>query len=162
MTFSSASKSLLEVDEVTATAAGVTGFRGGGMAVRWRAAGGAAPGAVVEAVVLAPGLSAFPASLVSPAVVLGTTLRAIGRGFGKGTPVVAQARLAAGPDNPTTSDRPIASSDDEAVDPNARARSNEVTAVLRGESLRRFQDGQEILYIFLSCPFTTMPEAKPY
>jgi hypothetical protein len=154
--------SALGVDEVAATAAGVTGLRGGGAAARRRAAGAAAPGAAVETVVLAPGLSPFPASLASPAVVFGTTLRAIGRGFGKGTFAVARAGLATRPDNPTTSDRPVATSGDKAVDRNARARSKEITAVLRGESLSRFHDGQETLFISARCPFTRISGQKPY
>src|SRR5262245_48196987 len=91
ITFSSASRSAFEVDEVAATAAGTAGLRGGKLAGRWRAAGRAAAGAAVDAVDLGPGFSAFPASLASPAAVFGATFRAMGLGFGKGTFVVAQA-----------------------------------------------------------------------
>jgi hypothetical protein len=68
--------------------------------------------------------------------VLGTTLRAIGRGFGSGTVVVAEAS-AANTDNPTASARPVAN----AVDRNAAARNDGVTAFLRGESVNRSSPG---------------------
>jgi hypothetical protein len=54
---------------------------------------------------------------------LGTTLRAIGRGFGSGT--LAQAIM---PDSPTASATPVAS----AVDRNAVARAEDLTAFLCG------------------------------
>jgi phosphohistidine swiveling domain-containing protein len=63
---------------------------------------------------------------------LGTTLRAIGRGFGSGTVGVAQAS-AANTDNPTASAKLVAN----AVDRNAAARNDGVTAFLRRESLNR-------------------------
>jgi len=59
---------------------------------------------------------------------LGTTLRAIGRGLGNGT--FAQASTA-NADNPTASARLVA----RAVDRNAVAREDGVTAFFRGESL---------------------------
>jgi len=66
-------------------------------------------------------------------VVLGTTLRAIGRGFGNGTFGFAQA-FAEIADNPTASARLVAS----AVDRNAAARTERVTAFLcGGESFTR-------------------------
>jgi hypothetical protein len=64
--------------------------------------------------------------------VLGTTLRAIGRGFGSGTFDLAQAS-AVNADKPTASARLVA----KAVDRNAAARAFEVTAFLRGESFNR-------------------------
>jgi hypothetical protein len=62
--------------------------------------------------------------------VLGTTLRAIGRGLGNG--IFAQASTA-NADNPTASARLVAM----AVDRNAAARVDGVTAFFRGESLNR-------------------------
>jgi hypothetical protein len=63
---------------------------------------------------------------------LGTTLRAIGRGFGSGTFGLAQAS-AANADNPTANIRLVAN----AVDRIAAAREYGVTAFLRGESFNR-------------------------
>src|ERR1700712_4648622 len=90
MTFSTASVSACDVDDVAAIAAGGGGFRagGGGSAACWRVAGlitGAAV-AASAAVGWAEGLAA--------AVVLGTTLRAIGRGFGSGTFAFAETSTA--------------------------------------------------------------------
>jgi hypothetical protein len=64
--------------------------------------------------------------------VLGKTLRAIGRGFGNGTFGLAQA-------SPAHADSPIASARlvARAVDRNAAARADGVTAFLRGESFNR-------------------------
>ena len=61
-------------------------------------------------------------------VVLGTTLRAIGRGFGNGTFGLAQASVAT--DSAATKIRPVAS----AVDRNAAARTDRVKAFPGGES----------------------------
>jgi hypothetical protein len=83
------------------------------------------------AVFLAP---AFVAGAVFLAEVSGTIFRAIGRGFGSGTVGVAQAS-AANIDNPTA--RLVAN----AVDRNAAARNDRVTAFLRGESLNRSSPG---------------------
>src|ERR1700692_2160379 len=85
MTFSSASVSACEVDDVAATAGGADGWRtGGGKAACWRVAGA---GAVLAKAVLAKAVL-VKAVLVKVvlvkavlAKVLGTTLRAIGRGF---------------------------------------------------------------------------------
>jgi phosphohistidine swiveling domain-containing protein len=64
---------------------------------------------------------------------LGTTLRAIGRGFGSGTFGLAQASTEIA-DSPTASARLVAS----AVDRNAAARTERVTAFLcGGESFTR-------------------------
>jgi hypothetical protein len=60
--------------------------------------------------------------------VAGTTLRAIGRGFGSGTFGAASA----GMENATASARHVA----KAVDRNAAARAVWVTAFLRGESFK--------------------------
>src|ERR1700722_407350 len=90
MTFSSASVSACEVDDVAATAAGDGGLRavGGGNAACWRVAGriaAGADGAVAAGEAAAAGLAGeFLAAVVAEGVVLGTTLRAIGRGFGSG------------------------------------------------------------------------------
>jgi hypothetical protein len=156
MTFSSASVSACEVDDVAATAAG-GGLRAGagGNAACWRAAGakagaGVAAGAIFLAAAftagawvgagVAAGAIFLAAVLVAGAVflveTLGTTLRAIGRGFGSGTVGVAQAS-AANTDNPTASAKLVAN----AVDRNAAARNDGVTAFLRGESLNRSSPG---------------------
>ena len=66
-------------------------------------------------------------------VVLGTTWREIGRGFGNGTFGWAQASTDIA-DSPTASTRPVAS----AVDRNTAARAERVTAFLcGGESFTR-------------------------
>src|SRR5471030_755923 len=85
MTFSSASVSACEVDDVAATAAGVVGLRaiGGGNAACCRVAGAMAGIAVGASTVFLA--AAFAAGAVFLAEGLGTTLRAIGRGFGNGT-----------------------------------------------------------------------------
>src|ERR1700694_1002652 len=147
MTFSSPSLSACEVDDVAATAAGVGGWRagGGGRAACWRVAGAIAGAAVATgAVILAAVFAAdavvlavvvvlvevvFLAEVVFLMEVLGTTLRAIGRGFGNGTFGFAQA-CPASADNPSASARLVA----RAVDRDAAARSDGVTAFPDGES----------------------------
>jgi hypothetical protein len=157
MTFSSASASACEVDDVAATAAGGGGLRAGagGKAACWRVAGaktgaGVALGATFLAATftagaragagVAAGVIVLAAVLVAGAVffveALGTTLRAIGRGFGSGTVGVAEAS-AANTDNPTASARLVAN----VVDRNAAARNDGVTAFLRGESVNRSSPG---------------------
>src|SRR6185503_5087091 len=129
MTFSSASLSACEVVDVAATAAGATCLRGGGRAACPRVAGasiggagaGAAGAAATGAAVFACGAAAGFAVVFT--VVLGTTLRAIGRGFGSGTFGLAQASTGRA-DNPIASARLVAS----AVDRNAAARAEGVTA----------------------------------
>src|ERR1700761_9138075 len=128
MTFSSASVSACDVDAVAATAACGGGLRagGGGSAACWRVAGAIAAGA---------GAAFFVAALagfLELGEVFGTTLRAIGRGFGNGTFGLAQASAAMA-DNPSASARLVA----KAVDRNAVARVDGVTAFLRGESFNR-------------------------
>jgi hypothetical protein len=107
-------------------AAGTVGLRagGGGKAACWRVAG-AMTGAI-RAVVLAVALG----------VVLGTALRAIGRGFGNGT-LGLVAASAAHVDNPKLSATASARLVTRAVDRNALARADRVTALLRGESFNR-------------------------
>ncbi len=129
MTFSSASVSACEVDDVAATAAGVGGLRaGGGKAACWRVAGSIAGAVRADEA----GLAVFLAAFFAVCVVLGTALRAIGRGFGSGTFGLAAA-FAAKADNPTASARLVAM----AVDRRAAARADRVTAFLRGESFNR-------------------------
>jgi hypothetical protein len=77
---------------------------------------------LLEALLLAVLLLAF----------LGTTLRAIGRGFGRGIFGLAQAS-AAKPDKPSASARLVA----KAFDRSAAAREDGFTAFLRGESFDR-------------------------
>src|ERR1700730_12702306 len=118
MTFSSASVSACEVDDVAATAAGTTGLRaGGGKAACWRVAGARARGGEAAAAAGAVFLAEVLLSAVLLLEVLGTTLRAIGRGFGRGTFGLAQAS-AAHADNPTASARLVA----KALDRSAAAR----------------------------------------
>jgi hypothetical protein len=145
MTFSSASVSDREVDEVAATAAGAGGLRavGGGKAACWRVAGAIAGAAAGAAAVTG---AAFPAAVLAAGAVLlteawGTTLRAIGRGLGNGTFGLAQASTVHA-DNPTDSTRLVTKAvdrkafDPKAVDRSAAARLSEFTAFLRGESFR--------------------------
>src|SRR5206468_12651133 len=134
MTFSSASLSACEVVEVAATAEGVTGLRvateggrGGGPS------GAAAPACAVRTGAAAVSLSVILSVVLGVAgamaeVVAGTTLRAIGRGFGSGTLVAASAETG----NAAASARHVA----KAVDRNAAARTFRVTAFLRGESFK--------------------------
>src|SRR5216684_216197 len=107
MTFSSASVSACEVDDVAATAAGVTGLRaGGGKAACWRVAGAIAAGAAVVT------------GAVFLAELAGAILREIGRGLGNGTFALAEASPAK-IENPIASTRLVAN----AVDCNAAARA---------------------------------------
>src|SRR5260370_20833006 len=141
MTFSSASVSACEVDDVAATAAGAGGLRaGGGKAACWRVAGAmagaaVATGAVFLAAVFAGGVVFLGEVLLVEVLsveVLATTLRAIGGGFGNGPFGLAQASPAHA-DNPTASARLVA----RAVDRNAAARADGVTAFPDGESFNR-------------------------
>jgi hypothetical protein len=132
MTFSTASASACEVDEVAATAAGTVGLRiCAGVRAACRRVAGSIAGAGPEG---AAGGSVFPAvSLavsLAPGMVLGTTLRATGRGFGSGTFDLAAAS-AVEAHNPTASIRLAAHT----VDRKAAAREDGVTTFLRGESL---------------------------
>src|SRR5258708_8624084 len=108
MTFSSASVSAWDVDDVAATAAVAGGVRAGGKAACWRVAGARAgtAGAAVAAgaVVLA---AVFSAGAVFLAV-FGTTLRAIGLGWGNGTFCLAQASAAHAHNPPARPRRTIA------------------------------------------------------
>jgi hypothetical protein len=101
---------------------------GGGSVACWRVAGAIAAAAGAGAVSFAAALAVF----LGLGEVLGTTLRAIGRGFGSGTFALAQASAAMA-DNPSASARLVA----RAVDRNAVARVDGVTAFLRGESFNR-------------------------
>ena len=123
MTFSSASVSACEVDDVAATAAGAAGLRaGGGRAACCRVAG---------AMVVTAG-AVFLAAVLATGVVLGTTLRAIGRGFGNGTFGLAAAS-AVNADKPTASARAVVRT----VDRNAAARADGVTTFPDDESFNR-------------------------
>jgi hypothetical protein len=134
MTFSSALVSDCEVEEVAATAAGAGGFRAvGGRAACWRVAGAIAgtAGAGGDAAVTDGGAflaAGVAAGAVLLAELLGTTPRAIGRGFGNGTFGLPQASPAHA-DNPTASSRLVAkaadrkAADRKAVDRNAAGRS---------------------------------------
>jgi hypothetical protein len=68
--------------------------------------------------------------VVLAVVTLGTRLRAIGRGFGRGTLGLAAQASTPSADRPTASVRLVA----RAVDRNAAARTKRFTALLRGES----------------------------
>jgi phosphohistidine swiveling domain-containing protein len=71
------------------------------------------------------------------AMVLGTTLRAIGRGFGRGTLGLAAQASTASAEKPTANVRLVA----KAVDRNAAARTRRFTAFLHGESFDRSVSG---------------------
>ena len=73
---------------------------------------------------------------VLAARVLGTTLRAIGRGLGVGTFGLAQAS-AANADSPTASASLTSALVPKAVRRNVGGRTNDVTEFLRGESIKR-------------------------
>ena len=151
MTFSIASVSAFEVDEVAATAAGATCLRSGRAgAARGRdgktgaiAGAGVGPGPVSLAIGVSTGAAAVATAVILPgvllltvillAVELGTKLRAIGRGFGRGTLGLAAQAFVASADNPTASVRLVA----KAVDRNAAARTRRFTAFLRCESFNR-------------------------
>src|SRR6266536_2707731 len=130
MTLSRASLSACDVEDVAATAAGATCLRGGGNAACWRVAGARTGGAGAGAAGAAAGL--WAAVVLVCAADLGTTLRAIGRGFGRGTFGLAQASRGNAA-SPTASARRVAS----AVDRKA-ARAEGITAFLcGGESFNR-------------------------
>src|SRR6185312_256796 len=126
ITFCSAPASACEVVAVAATAADGGGWRGGSAAC-WRVAGSMA-GAKWRAAGW-PDLLAF----FAVEVVFGTALRAIGRDFGSGTfGFVAAPAASAG--QPIASPRPAARAVDKAIERNAAACADRVTAFLRGES----------------------------
>src|SRR5437016_5053184 len=134
MTFSSASLSACDVEDVAATAAGATCLRGGGKAACWRVAGARTGGAGAGAAGAAGAAAAWAAgAALVRAADLGATLRAIGRGFGRGTFGLAQASRGNAA-SPTASARLAAS----AVDRKAAARAEGITAFLcGGESFNR-------------------------
>jgi hypothetical protein len=101
----------------------------GGKAACWRVAGAIAGAGTARAAAFAAGVAGDVAGNVVADVAFGTTLRAIGRGFGSGILVLADASVAQA-DNPTASARVVAI----AVDCNAAARADWVTAFLCGES----------------------------
>jgi len=123
------------VDEVAAIAAGAAGLRGGGMAACWRlagpkagAAGAGAGAAAIGAELLGAEVLAAALAAGVAAVVFGTTLRAIGRGFGNGTFGLAQTSVAR--TSPIAKARLVAS----AVDRIAAAWTDRVTGFPAGES----------------------------
>ena len=109
-------------------------MRGGGTAACWRVAGARIGGAGVGAAVGAGTIAVAAAGAGAAGVaVLGTTLRAIGRGFGSGTFDLAKASNGKAA-SPSTSARLVA----RAVDRNAAARGEGITAFLcGGESFNR-------------------------
>jgi hypothetical protein len=126
MTFSSTSVSACEVEDVGAKTGAGAGFRNtaGGSAACWRVAGWMDGAGLAESAV-----TGFAR------IALGTTLRAIGRGFGNGTfglPGIANASDATA-DNPTASTTPAT----ELVHRNAVARPNGVMTLFRYESSKR-------------------------
>src|SRR6267143_1838871 len=139
MTFSNASVSACEVDEVAATAAGavflavVLGKTALGKAVLGKAVSGKA---VLGKAVLGKAVSGGEAlgTVLGEAAldkaVLGTALRAIGRDGGSGTFGVAQA-FAANADNPTLSASVSREPVPKAVHRNVGGGPNGVTAFLR-------------------------------
>ena len=93
MTFSSVSRSCFEVEEVCATAAGVTGFRAGvGAVTRWRAGGA---GAATGGGRIGVATSRAAAVAAGGGLLWGTTLRTTGRAFGIGTLCFAGEEAAA-------------------------------------------------------------------
>src|SRR5258707_12034225 len=102
MTFSSASLSDCGVDDVVATAAGVTCLRGGGRAACWRVAGAKEGAAGATASGVGAAATGPAAAGCVAAGCLGKALRAIRRGFGNGTFGLAQ-------DSTASADRPAAS-----------------------------------------------------
>ena len=145
MTFSSAFLSLCEVDDVAATAAGVTGLSGGvaGNLGRWR--GGAGTIGMADAT-LAVTLGAAAGTVMAVAgaaagIVFGMRLRATGRGFGRGTfwAISSFAAKAAMATETVSAPANAAESAMRAVDRSAAASGKEVTAFLRGESWGRLR-----------------------
>jgi hypothetical protein len=110
-------------------------LRAAGSAACWRVAGAKAGAGIGngETGAAAAACCVGIADVGLAGVVLGTILRAIGRGFGNGTFGLAQASTEMA-DSPTASTRPVAS----AVDRYAAARAERVTAFLcGGESFTR-------------------------
>jgi hypothetical protein len=139
--------SACEVDDVAATAAGVTGLRAGVGAVTRRRTGGTGPargGCGGAAAVVAVGGTSFAAAVAAGAcgaggLDFGTTLRATGRGFGSGIFDFAGA-VAAHADTPNASVRLAAITVDKAVDRNRGARVTGGTGSFAVESFRALED----------------------
>jgi hypothetical protein len=113
-------------------------LRGGGKAACWRVAGASAVAAGGRAATTgAVFLAAVFARFLAAGSVLGTTLRAIGLGFGNGTFLGLAQASPLNADNPTASARHVAKAVDKAVDRNAAGRLDGVTAFFRGESFNR-------------------------
>jgi hypothetical protein len=129
MTFSSASVSVREVDDVVASAAGGGGLRCG-KAASWRIGG------VAREVIASAAASLGAVAGVSAVVftgLLAARLRAIGRGLGNGSFFDPAQAFATDAENPTANARRIAN----AVNRNAAARLDGVTMFLGGESINR-------------------------
>jgi hypothetical protein len=94
---------------------------------------------VAEAVLPVAGLPVLAAAELAlvAAVMLGTTLRAIGRGFGRGTLGLLAHASTASAEKPIASVKLVA----RAVDRKAAARTRRLTAFLRGESFDRSGTG---------------------
>ncbi len=132
MTFSSASRSCLEVEEVAATAAGVIGFRSGAM-TRWcggRAGAAAGGGSAAVLVSLTFSFTFSLAAVAADGVDLGTMLRATGLGRGIGTFFLVCPFSAASADMATANVRPDANAIIRAVDRVKLMRASWVTAFL--------------------------------
>ena len=141
MTFSSASASACEVEDVAATAACGGGLRTAGKAACWRGAGvntagraaARAAGAANLAAVVARGTTGAGAVFLAVeggTDACGAALRAVGRGLGNGTGCLAQA-TAENAERPMPSAKPVAN----AVDRKAAERLAGVTVFLCGKSL---------------------------
>ena len=106
--------------------------------------------AAVATAVILPGVLLLTVILL--AVELGTKLRAIGRGFGRGTLGLAAQAFVASADKPTASVRVVA----KAVDRNAAARTRRFTAFL---SLRIIQSLKLQVYLIESAGKILIPPA---
>ena len=86
-------------------------------------------------------MAAVLVTFLAAGSVLGTTLRAIGRGFGNGTFLGFAQASPVNADNPTATARhvakPVDKAVDKAVDRNAAGRQDGVTAFFRGKSFNR-------------------------
>jgi hypothetical protein len=103
---------------------------------------GATAGTVVAAGAVTATGAAVAVVVGLVAVVLGTTLRAIGRGFGRGTVGLAAQASTANAEKPTANVRLVAKAVvAKAVDRNAAARTRRFTAFLHGESFDRSVSG---------------------
>lgn len=173
MTFSRASLSEVDVEDVEATAAGTVGLRAaaGGSAACWRVAGAIAALGTADAAGATVGLSVVLGEALSAVFsafsVLGTTLRAIGRAFGIGTLCLAAACFVvaclvavsflvsvsfATACAPMMSASVVAKVVAMAVERRAAARADRITAFLCGESRKTSAIGSSLLNIWKERP----------